>query len=56
MIHVPPIAYIDPMSGSILLQLIVAGVLGAIAFFHRSIWRLLRCFRGSKPQDDERKA
>ena len=32
-------AYIDPFSGSILLQVIVAGVIGSIAFFRRALWR-----------------
>lgn len=35
--------YIDPVSGSIVLQALVAGVVGGMAFFRRSI---LRAFRG----------
>jgi hypothetical protein len=31
------VAYIDPISGSILLQTIVAAGVGALAFFRRSI-------------------
>ena len=47
------IAYIDPMSGAILLQVIVAGLVGAVAFFRRSIWQVLgRVFR-KKNSDGE---
>ena len=35
-------AYIDPFSGTILLQVIVAGVIGCVAFFRRAIWRAAR--------------
>jgi len=34
--------YIDPMSGAILIQLIVAGGVACAMFFRRSIWRLVR--------------
>ena len=37
---VPCLAYIDPVSGTILLQLIVAGFVGCVAFFRRTIWRV----------------
>lgn len=30
-------SYIDPFSGSILLQLIIAGAIGAVAFFRKAI-------------------
>ena len=30
-----PLAYIDPVSGSILLQVIAAGIIGATAYFFR---------------------
>lgn len=36
--------YIDPVSGSIVLQALVAGVVGGVAFFRRSIARALRGF------------
>ena len=36
------LAYIDPMSGSILIQLIVAGLLGTAVFFRRWIGRAFR--------------
>jgi len=47
------LAYIDPLSGSILLQVIIAGVLGCIAFFRRSIWRVLRLVGRAKPLDED---
>lgn len=45
--------YIDPVSGSIVVQALVAGVVGGMAFFRRSIARLLRGLtgRGSSDQD-----
>ena len=42
-------AYIDPVSGSILLQVIAAGVLGAIGYFFRPLWRIARRMCGRKP-------
>jgi hypothetical protein len=48
------LGYVDPMSGAIILQLIVAGVVGAVAFFRHSIWRVVRTiFRIKGPQEDE---
>ena len=47
------LGYIDPVSGAIVLQLLVAGVLGAVAFFRKSIWRMLR-FITRRGNDDER--
>ena len=38
------LAYIDPASGTLLLQALVAAGIGAIAFFRRSIWRVLTVF------------
>lgn len=38
--------YIDPMSGSIVLQVIIAGVIGGLAFFRRSWLRLLAVVTG----------
>ena len=43
-----PFAYIDPMSGSILLQVLIAGTIGAVAFLRRSIWRVIRQFTGQR--------
>jgi len=36
-------SYIDPGSGAILLQVIIAAVIGGLAYFRRSIWRIV-CF------------
>ncbi len=41
-----PLAYIDPASGSILLQVIIAGTLGAFGYFFRPIWRFFRMLGG----------
>ncbi len=42
------LAYLDPMSGSILIQLIVGGAVGLGLFFWRSIARLFRVFRRNR--------
>jgi hypothetical protein len=41
-------AYIDPVSGSILLQVIAAGVIGALGYFFRPLWRFARRLRNRK--------
>ncbi len=46
-------SYIDPVSGVILMQVIVAGVLGCAAFFRRSIWRVLRLLTPWKGSDKD---
>jgi len=45
------IAYIDPGSGSILLQVIIAGFLGVVAFFRGGIAALFR--RGKKGNSED---
>jgi hypothetical protein len=41
------------MSGAILLQLILAGVIGSLAFFRRSIWTAIRTlFRLKRSSED----
>jgi len=40
------LAYIDPVSGSILIQTILAAVAGGAAFFRKSIWELVRRRKG----------
>ena len=35
------LAYVDPVSGALLLQLLVAGFVGTIAFFRKGIWRAI---------------
>lgn len=47
------LAYIDPMSGTIILQMILAGIIGGVAFFRRSIWAVVRTvFRTKRPRED----
>jgi hypothetical protein len=41
----PILAYIDPGSGSLMLQLLVGSMLGAGLFFRQSISRVLSLFR-----------
>ena len=44
------LAYIDPVSGSILIQAIVAAAAGTVAFFRKSIWAIVRRFTGGKDE------
>jgi hypothetical protein len=48
-------AYIDPVSGSILLQIVSAGIIGGIAYCIRPLWRLGRRLLGrpAKPSEPE---
>jgi uncharacterized membrane protein SpoIIM required for sporulation len=46
------VVYIDPISGSILLQAIVAAGVGGLAFFRRSIGGFFRRFRRHEPPDN----
>ena len=41
-------AYIDPASGCILLQVIIASTLGAFGYFFRPTWRFFRMLGGKK--------
>ena len=56
MLPTGPLAYVDPMTGTIILQLLVAGAVGALAFFRRSVWAVvrsvLRVRRPGKAPDD----
>jgi hypothetical protein len=48
-LHIPLVVlYIDPVSGSLLLQSLVAGFLGAVAFWRKSIWAFFSRLFGSK--------
>ncbi len=38
------LAYIDPASGTLLLQALIAAAIGGIAFFRRSIWGFVSMF------------
>ena len=43
------IAYIDPGTGTFILQILIAGMVGAGFYFHKAIARVLHLFgRGSK--------
>lgn len=50
--------YVDPGSGSYLLQLIIAAVLGALFYFKTAWWKIKAFFtrksppENKKPQDD----
>jgi len=44
------LAYIDPGTGSFLLQLLIAGAVGVMAFFRKSIFLL---FRRGNPKNPE---
>ena len=54
-----PLGYIDPMSGTILLQVVIAGVIGCMTFLRTSIWGVIRRITGrktpseSKPEETE---
>lgn len=42
-------AYIDPGSGSYLVQLIIAGILGTV-FYFKAIWSAIKSFFGGKKE------
>ena len=46
------LAYFDPASGSLIIQLVVAGVAGAIAYFRRAIFGVWGFFK-AKSQTGE---
>jgi hypothetical protein len=47
--------YIDPGSGSYLVQMIIAGVLASL-FFFKNIWRKIKAFfTGNKKEDEDQK-
>jgi len=43
----PMLGYIDPVSGSMLLQIVLGAIIGGGIFFRRSFFRLLSVFRRS---------
>ncbi|QDV32514.1 hypothetical protein [Tautonia plasticadhaerens] len=45
------LAYIDPISGTILLQLLIGGIIGGIAFFRNSARKLLGRVVGHRTSD-----
>jgi len=42
------LAYVDPVSGSIILQALIAGVIGIMVFFRNSLARLVGLVRPAK--------
>jgi len=40
------IAYIDPGSGSLVLQVAIAGILGSFGYFRAGLWRMVRLVTG----------
>ena len=46
------LAYIDPGSGTLLVQMLIAGALGALAFFRNAIFSFLGWFKRTKPKDE----
>ncbi len=47
-------AYIDPSTGSYIIQMLVAGLLGAL-FVLKTYWRNVKGFFSKKPSDNEEK-
>jgi len=50
--HFAPLAYLDPGSGSILIQILIAAALG-IAVAVRASWSTIKGWFGVKPAPDE---
>ena len=44
--------YIDPGSGSYLIQMIIAAVLGALFYFKSIWWKIKSFFTKNKPEED----
>jgi hypothetical protein len=42
------LGYIDPGSGSVVLQMLIAGAIGCVAFFRGHLTKFLRTFRPRK--------
>ena len=50
--HYAPLPYLDPGSGSFLIQILIATALG-LAIALRASWGKIKGFFGSKPKADE---
>jgi hypothetical protein len=50
--HFSPLAYLDPGSGSFLIQLLIATALG-LAIALRASWGKIKGLFGAKPKSDE---
>lgn len=46
------LAYIDPISGTVLVQAIIAGIVGTALFFHRHVLALWRKLTRTKPPSE----
>ena len=44
------LAYIDPVSGTILMQAIAAAAIGVVGFFRKSMWAIVHRFTGRKDE------
>lgn len=49
--HHPVILYVDPGSGSYLVQVIIAAVLGALFYFKNLWWQIKAFFSRSKKEE-----
>jgi len=49
----PAYAYLDPATGSIILQALLGAVAGATLFFRTSLYRVRALFSRRKPSGDE---
>lgn len=47
------VGYIDPVSGTLIIQVIIAAVVGTIGFFRRSIWNKIAWIFGRQIADAE---
>jgi len=50
--HFTPLPYLDPGSGSFLIQLLIAALLG-LAVAVRASWSKIKAWFGVKPKNDE---
>jgi hypothetical protein len=50
--HLTPLPYLDPGSGSFLIQLLIAALLG-VAVAVRASWTKIKGWFGVKPKNDE---
>ena len=44
----PLLGYIDPLSGSLILQMLIGGVIGGVAFFPKAVRRVFNWAFGCK--------
>ncbi len=42
------LAYVDPVAGSIILQTIIAAVVGSVLYFRRAFWSIAQRLTGRK--------